>query len=267
MTNYPYSQYGTNPNGGRNANAENGWGPYKWPGGVPIEMLGIAVFGDVRLQVRRELVELVMVLLKITETKYNYNLYGPNEKPPAGWCWGYSNRPIAGTTTASNHSKGRAVDLNAPNNPYTSPLVCDIAPAIVNTWERAGFYWGGRYSGKKDAMHFEYCWTPQDVKRHLAYAYGELGGIILPPKQEDWLEMVSESQWNALVQQVSDIQMRIRGVDTKPGERHEFVDMLQSIDGSTADTYTRVRGADTGPGQKHEFYDMLQGIDKQTENE
>ena len=77
--------------------------------------------------------------------------------------------------------------------------------------------------------------------------------------------MVTEAQWNSLVQQVSDIQMRIRGTDTKPGERHEFVDMLQSIDGSTADTYTRVRGADTGPGQKHEFYDMLQGIDKQTE--
>ena len=181
MTNYPYAAYGANCNSGRNANAENGWGPYKWPGGVPASLMGIATYGGVRLQMRRELVELTQLLMQITETKHGYNLYGPAEKPPAGWCWGYANRAIAGTSTASNHSKGRAVDLNAPTNPYTSPLVCDMSPAIVNTWERCGFYWGGRYSGSKDAMHFEYCWTPGDVSRHVILARTLLGGGATPP--------------------------------------------------------------------------------------
>jgi hypothetical protein len=183
MTNYNYSQYGTNPNGGRNANADNGWGGYQWPNGVPANLLANAKYGGVTLQVRKELFELVTVLMQITESKYHYNLYGPAERPPAGWCWGYSNRAIAGTSTASNHSKGRAVDLNAPNNPYTQPLVCDIPPDVVNTWERAGFYWGGRYTGKKDAMHFEYCWTPNDVNRHLIYAKSVLGGQVPPQPQ------------------------------------------------------------------------------------
>lgn len=178
---YSYAQYGGNPNSGRNANAENGWGPYKWPGGVPENLLGIAEYGNVKLKVRKELVSLTQTLMQVSESRHKYNLYGPNEKPPSGWCWGYSNRAISGTNTASNHSKGRAVDLNAPANPYTSPLVCDIPPALVNTWEKAGFYWGGRYSGSKDAMHFEYCWTPGDVARHLAYARTQLVGSAPTP--------------------------------------------------------------------------------------
>jgi peptidoglycan hydrolase-like protein with peptidoglycan-binding domain len=181
--NYPYSAYGANPNAGRNANAENGWGPYKWPGGVPGNMLGVARYGGVALTVRVELVNLVTTLMNVSETKYGYNLYGPSEKPPSGWCWGYSNRAIAGTNTASNHSKGRAVDLNAPANPYTSPLVCDIPPGLVNNWERSGFYWGGRYSGSKDAMHMEYCWTPAEVAHHVQYALSILGQAppVTPP--------------------------------------------------------------------------------------
>lgn len=173
---YSYAQYGGNPNAGRNANAENGWGPYKWPNGVPANLLGVARYGNVSLTVRNELVPLVTLLLEASETKHGYNCYGPAEKPPSGWCWGYSNRAISGTSTASNHSKGRAVDINAPANPYTSPLVCDMPPNMVNMWEKAGFYWGGRYSGSKDAMHFEYCWTPNDVSRHTAYVRGIVGG-------------------------------------------------------------------------------------------
>jgi hypothetical protein len=63
---------------------------------------------------------------------------------------------------------------------------------------------------------------------------------------------------------VAECKNRLRGADTGPGQRHEFFDMLQGIDGDAHDTQYRVRGADTGPGQKHEFYDMLQGIDAQT---
>lgn len=197
---YSYSAYGANPNSGRNANAENGWGPYKWPAGVPTNLLASAKYGNVTLVVRYELAPLVQNLMLATERVHGYNLFGPVEKPPAGWCWGYSNRAIAGTSTASNHSKGRAADLNAPNNPYTSPLVCDLPPAMVKMWECAGFYWGGRYSGSKDAMHFEYCWTPGDVARHNQYVQQIIGGAVPPPPgQEDYLDMVTKEQWDALV--------------------------------------------------------------------
>ena len=190
-----YAAYGPNPNFGRSPNAENGWGSYKWPGGVPQNLLGTAQYGGVKLVVRKELVELTNLLLKLTEDKHRYNLYGPSEKPPAGWCWGYSNRPIAGTSTASNHSKGRAVDLNAPNNPYTSPLVCDFPPAMVKDWEECGWYWGGRYNGSKDAMHFEYAYTPNDVQRHTALAKSKLGGTTpVPPTEEDWLDMATQKE-------------------------------------------------------------------------
>lgn len=177
MTNYSYDVYGGNPNSGRNANANLDWGSYCWPNGVPSNLLGTARYEDVSLTVRIELVELVTLLLQYTDEQ-GYDLRGTaNTQAPAGnWCWGYSNRAISGTNTPSNHSKGKAVDLNAPANPYTSPLVCDIPPTIVNNWEKAGWFWGGRYSGSKDAMHFEYCWYKTDVARHVSFVRNLISG-------------------------------------------------------------------------------------------
>lgn len=99
-----------------------------------------------------------------------------------GWCWGYCCRPIAGTSTASNHSWGLAVDLNAPTNPMRSPLTTDMPDWMVTLWENNGFRWGGKYTGRKDAMHFEFMGTPADAlalaPKHKVYGTIEEAQVV-----------------------------------------------------------------------------------------
>jgi hypothetical protein len=174
--------YGANVNAGRNVNADNGWGSYKWPGGVPSNLLGTFSYQQVgglkqRLTgtVRAELVELFTLAAALADRKHGYQIYA-NRNGQAWGPWTYENRAIAGTSSASNHSRGRAWDVNAPNNPYSSAFITDLPPALVNDWERIGLSWGGRYSGSQDTMHFEYAWTPGDVAGHVALAKQLLGG-------------------------------------------------------------------------------------------
>lgn len=82
--------------------------------------------------------------------------------------WGaYVKRYISGTTTWSNHSWGLAVDLNAVTNPYTVKGTTDYPAAaqaeVRALCKRLKFRWGLDYSGKKDAMHFEFMGTPADA--------------------------------------------------------------------------------------------------------
>jgi hypothetical protein len=56
----------------------------------------------------------------------------------------------------SEHSFGTAVDINTLNNTYGKTARCDLPKAIVDTFQKNGFYWGGYYSKNKDFMHFEY---------------------------------------------------------------------------------------------------------------
>lgn len=157
--NYPRSAYGANPNAGKNANGQNGWGPYQWgsSAGCPTaSMLGVAVSksGD-RSQVRKELVPLVTELLNRTEAM-GYNITSSGA---------FNCRRIAGTNKPSNHSRGRAIDINPAANPQSSTFKSDLPPRVVAMWEAHGFYWGGRYNPptKYDAMHFEYYDTPASV--------------------------------------------------------------------------------------------------------
>lgn len=100
-----------------------------------------------------------------------------------GWCWGYANRAIAGTEVASNHSQGRALDHNAPHNPYTVPWqqpdeehsMPDWAGA---TWEHYGWRWGGPAYG--DWMHTEFLGDVDDARRMLELARAEHGRGKLP---------------------------------------------------------------------------------------
>jgi len=86
----------------------------------------------------------------------------------AGWCWGYGNRPISGTNIPSNHSWGLAIDLNAPDNPYTTPRVTDMPQWLPNLMAMYGFAWGGDYTDQQDSMHYEFMGTPQDAVNALA---------------------------------------------------------------------------------------------------
>lgn len=92
--------------------------------------------------------------------------------------WGYNHRFIRGYESSgnlgylSNHSWGLAVDLNAISNPMTSDgrLITDMPPWVPHVAAKWGLSWGGNWTGKrKDAMHYEFLGTPEDVQK---FAHG-----------------------------------------------------------------------------------------------
>lgn len=87
-------------------------------------------------------------------------------------------RLIAGTTRLSNHSTGRAVDINPRYNPYLKwlnedlyfspkngisyidrtadfPYKIDKEDLCLKEFTKRGFIWGGNWPDRKDYMHFE----------------------------------------------------------------------------------------------------------------
>ena len=92
-------------------------------------------------------------------------------------CFNY--RPVAGTRKLSNHSLGKAVDLNPLYNPYVkrrsdgtykispaagrkyvdrtkaSPYKIDHNDLAYKLFKEHGFRWGGDYRTLKDYQHFE----------------------------------------------------------------------------------------------------------------
>jgi hypothetical protein len=67
---------------------------------------------------------------------------------------GYNPRNIAGTSTPSQHSFGRAVDVNWTRNALGT--AGDIDPALAQELStKHGFTWGGSWKNKRDPMHFE----------------------------------------------------------------------------------------------------------------
>lgn len=145
----------------------SGWGP-GWPD-CQRDKFASVVVRDVRVRVRREVADLVGFLISRT------NRLGYHVKPsgvPCGGTWGVACRAIKGTEplVPSWHSWGLAVDINATCNPMSTRWRCNIPPAVVEMWESAGFYWGGRYEGVRDPMHFEYLGTPNDVPADLENA-------------------------------------------------------------------------------------------------
>ena len=61
-------------------------------------------------------------------------------------------RPVRGGSSASLHSWGLAVDMNASWNGLGTEG--NMTPEFVKCWTDAGFTWGGTFS-RKDPMHFE----------------------------------------------------------------------------------------------------------------
>jgi len=123
---------------------------------------------------RVELVDLTSMLVQ--ECKNRGYRFGSSSDPSYG-CWGYSCRAISGSNNPSNHSWGLAVDINAPSNPYTSPLVTDMPGWMPDLWNGYGFRWGGDYSGSKDAMHYEFMESVSAAASYTSQARSDgLGG-------------------------------------------------------------------------------------------
>jgi len=69
-------------------------------------------------------------------------------------CWCPRHKMHDPTRGLSTHSWAIACDINWATNPVGR--VGDMNPAIVDTFERHGFVWGGRWRTRDD-MHFQYC--------------------------------------------------------------------------------------------------------------
>lgn len=83
----------------------------------------------------------------------------------------YNCRQITGGSGYSLHAYGIAVDVNWSTNPYGPTLVTDMPPGAIRAIEALNvdgvpvLRWGGRYSGSKDAMHFEVIVAPAVAAR------------------------------------------------------------------------------------------------------
>lgn len=173
MASYSRSDYGLNPHAGklRNNAAGRGWGP-GWPNCQTSKMVKVRR-DDHAVFVRREISELVATLFAIT-AKYGYDV---NPTGQVNQTWGFACRAIRGTRIASNHSWGLAVDINSLSNPMQSTFKSNIPPVVIAAWEACGWYWGGRYGDRPDAMHLEFIGTPAQVSYYLAVAKGILSRI------------------------------------------------------------------------------------------
>lgn len=174
--------------GGAGRASDRGWGP-GWPNCQHGNIVTIVRSDGVRLPVHREIKVLVALLCDETERR-GYNLV-------PGWCWGFACRAIRGSSSPSNHSWGLAVDLNAPTNPMTSPLKTDMPGWMPEMWNSYGFRWGGDYSGRRDAMHYEFLGTPGEAKQMTAKAQASLGG-------KDWFDMATKDELREVVREEID---------------------------------------------------------------
>lgn len=177
---YKKSQYKNPwPNGVPNSSASSrGWGA-GWPHCQASKMKTIVAQDqtsgenyDIKVTVRAEVADLVVALLEATDKAYDIDQHDTGA---------YACRPIAGTSTASNHSWGLAIDLNWEDNPQGQWTTCVIPPAVVAMWVACGFGWGGFYKGTPDRMHFEYLGTPSSVAKDLKKALTYLNPAPVKP--------------------------------------------------------------------------------------
>jgi hypothetical protein len=132
-----------------------------------------------------------------------------------GWCWGASCRAIAGTSRASNHSWGLAIDMNAPNNPYTSSGVHDIPDWAFALFRSYGFGLGADYSGKQDWMHAEFQGNVSDAAIMTGLARKNIGGgVVTPPPTGD--DDMSAAELNTLIGKIDNLKNLLfqQGFDT-----------------------------------------------------
>ena len=82
-----------------------------------------------------------------------------------------------------------AVDINWLRNPWGSRLVTDMPIGMILDIEKIRtnsgavvWRWGGRYSGKKDAMHFEIICSKRDLASGINWS--TVPGAATPPSQK-----------------------------------------------------------------------------------
>lgn len=108
--------------------------------------------------------------------------------------WGYAFRPVRGFATLSRHAYGLAIDLNATEHPLAvDHTFTDAEEKLIR--RRLKRYdgcirWGGDYSGRKDAMHFEIDRPLADCERVAKELMGTPVGKFLLEKNPDQRKVI-----------------------------------------------------------------------------
>ena len=139
----------------------------------------------------------------------------------------YDCRAITGGTDYSLHAYGIAVDVNWQSNPYGSTLVTDMPPGAIRDIEALEvdgvpvIRWGGRYSGNKDAMHFEVIVPPATASRFQSQE-----DDIVTEEQMQRLENVAQNQGKLTRKLVATLFEREKGRDQR-----STAEILEAIEG------------------------------------
>jgi hypothetical protein len=128
-----------------------GWGK-GWPTNRSADMATVrAARSGAKFTVHKDIAPIVKYLIDEVERRGYLIDHGPADVDDD---WSYSNRPIRGRNTPSNHSWGLAIDINAQDFPLGSSK--RLPQWIVDLFADMHFEYGGDWSGRKDPMHFEF---------------------------------------------------------------------------------------------------------------
>lgn len=183
---------------------DRGWGPgwpncqeEKWVFVTPRGLENVS-FGRVHQRIR----ELVERLIQETHARgYVFK---------DGQCWGAVCREVRGSNppVPSNHSWGLALDFNSLENPLGSTSGWDIPKWMPALWGEYGFFWGGNYISRKDAMHFEFVLTPDGADQMLEKA--RKNGI-----GEDRMTDAEKQAFEALKEKVQELYAINKGMEDR----------------------------------------------------
>ncbi len=149
----------------------------------------------------------------------------------------YNCRQITGGSGYSLHAYGIAVDINWQSNPYSSRLITDMPPGAIREIEalnvagRPVLRWGGRYSGNKDAMHFEVIVPPSVAARFTYQGEDELADakdeIIASVQNQGKLgREVTQAQTTEIDRKLKQLEDRLKAQSRKLDELMEKVSAL-----------------------------------------
>lgn len=147
-----------------------------WPTNRSREMRWVrAARSGAKWQVHYDIAPIVQFVVDTIEARGYLFDHGPADVDDD---WGYSNRPIRGTRTPSNHSWGLAIDIDAQRYPQGTRR--RPPQWIIDLFEKYGFEWGGDWSFR-DPMHFEWRGSRTEARHMVAMlAAGHLANVPAP---------------------------------------------------------------------------------------
>lgn len=167
----------------------------------------VSLNGYGRVSVRPAIVEAVKALNQVLRA-YRYSTRAADTGA-------YNCRRVTGGSSYSLHAYAIALDINWQTNPYSRTLRTDMfrngdgrmpyrIQAIRTNNGKQVWRWGGFFSGNKDAMHYEICCSPADLRTGIrwstVYGSGTNYYASVPPAYRPVLRQGSRGEWVGFLQ-------------------------------------------------------------------